>query len=130
MNAVYKSPFPKFSRLGLSIGLLFLVFLYYQNDFQQTVKVKSYYDLLEVSPYTSTKSDIKKRYYDLSKKYHPDMNQEEDTTELFIEVKEAYDTLTNPDRKTYYDLFLQKDFSTDDKIKQELKLAFKDNPEL
>ena len=47
----------------------------------------NYYDLLELSS-EATKEEIKKQYHSLSKKYHPDKNNGEDTQ--FKKIKEAY----------------------------------------
>ena len=37
--------------------------------------------------------DIKKKYYELARKYHPDTSKEEDAAKIFSEINEAYDTL-------------------------------------
>ena len=49
-----------------------------------------YYDLLELND-NCTKEEIKKQYHKLSKKYHPDKNNGNDTQ--FKEIKEAFDIL-------------------------------------
>lgn len=72
----------------------------------------------------SPKSEIKKHYYDLSRKYHPDKN-EEDTTELFIKVKEGYDTLTHQRHRNKYDALGQTDFSQEEKMEAHLRMQFK-----
>ena len=60
-------------------------------------------------------SSIKRMYRDLSRKYHPDKN-EDDTTEKFQKLKEAYDILINPDKRVAYDLYEKIDFSQDDRM--------------
>src|ERR1035437_5991168 len=60
---------------------------------------KNYYAILGVSN-TSTESEIKKKYYKLSFKYHPDQNKDVDTS-IFNEITEAYNTLCSEDRKDY-----------------------------
>ena len=42
----------------------------------------NYYEILEISKNSNTQS-IKKHYYALSKKYHPDKNKEKDASEKF-----------------------------------------------
>lgn len=51
---------------------------------------KDYYEILGVSKNTSAK-DIKKSYYQLAKKYHPDTNKDPDSSKKFQEVSEAYE---------------------------------------
>lgn len=66
--------------------------------------MKNYYEKLQVSK-TATSEEIKKAYRRLSKKYHPDMHQggNKYAEEVFKEVKEAYEVLSDPTKKAYYD---------------------------
>jgi len=48
-------------------------------------------------------SDIKKAYYQLAKKYHPDVNKEKGAAEKFQELSEAYETLSDSDKRAAYD---------------------------
>jgi len=63
---------------------------------------KDYYRLLGVRP-DATMLLIKKAYRKLAKQYHPDVNRSPDAAERFREITEAYDTLTDPDRRRRYD---------------------------
>ena len=63
---------------------------------------KDYYALLGVDPGAPTEQ-IKKAYRKLAKQYHPDVNNSPDAAEKFREITEAYDTLTDPDRRRRYD---------------------------
>ena len=63
---------------------------------------KDYYALLGVDP-DATTEQIKKAYRTLAKQYHPDVNNSTDAAERFREITEAYDTLTDPDRRRRYD---------------------------
>jgi curved DNA-binding protein CbpA len=63
---------------------------------------KDYYALLGVAP-DATVAQIKKAYRTLAKQYHPDVNNSPDAAEKFREITEAYDTLTDPDRRRRYD---------------------------
>eukprot|EP01018_Ginkgo_biloba_P031519 Gb_22868 [translate_table: standard] len=65
----------------------------------------SFYQLLGI-PEDGTLLDIKQAYRQLARKYHPDVcppDQAEEFTRRFIEVQEAYETLSDPRRKHLYD---------------------------
>lgn len=61
--------------------------------------MKNYFEILGVSENASDE-EIKKQYRHLSKKYHPDINPE--GTEKFKEIAEAYDILSDTDKKINY----------------------------
>jgi|TARA_R110000803_G_scaffold123571_3_gene191487 molecular chaperone DnaJ len=65
---------------------------------------KNYYDILGVDK-TADEKTIKKSYRKLSKKYHPDVNSEEGAEDKFKDIAEAYDVLSNPEKKENYDNF-------------------------
>ncbi len=62
------------------------------------------YDVLGVSKDASA-DEIKKAYRKLSKKYHPDLNHEPGAEAKFKEVNEAYEILSDPQKKAQYDQF-------------------------
>jgi curved DNA-binding protein len=68
------------------------------------VKYLDYYQILGVSR-DADKSDIKKAYRKLARKYHPDVNQAADAEEKFKEVNEAYEVLKDADKRQAYDRF-------------------------
>lgn len=65
---------------------------------------RDFYEVLGVDQNASA-DEIKKAYRKLARKYHPDVNSEPDAEEKFKEVKEAYDTLSDPQKKANYDQF-------------------------
>ena len=69
------------------------------------MKYKDYYKILEVDK-NSTQDDIKKSYRKLAKKYHPDLNPNDNSVqEKFKEINEAYEVLGDADKKKKYDTF-------------------------
>lgn len=66
---------------------------------------RDYYEVLGVNKGTS-EDDIKKAYRKLAKQYHPDMNQgNKDAEAKFKEVNEAYEVLSDKEKKAKYDQF-------------------------
>lgn len=65
---------------------------------------RDYYDVLGVSK-EAPKEEIKKAYRKLARKYHPDVNKEADASEKFKEAKEAYEVLSNEQKRAQYDQF-------------------------
>ena len=63
-----------------------------------------FYDLLGVKKDASA-AEIKKAYRQLALKYHPDRNKAKGATEKFKEISEAYEVLSNPQKKKTYDQF-------------------------
>lgn len=66
----------------------------------------TYYDILRIDQ-NASQSDIKKAYRIMAKKYHPDLNPDEDAHEQFIEIEVAYSCLSNSDSKLAYDRLLK-----------------------
>ncbi|MFY1110856.1 MAG: DnaJ domain-containing protein [Methanosarcinaceae archaeon] len=64
-----------------------------------------YYQLLDI-PRVANPEDIEYRYHELAKKYHPDRSKSPDAHEKFIKIKEAYETLKNPQKRKVYDASL------------------------
>jgi curved DNA-binding protein len=68
---------------------------------------KDYYAILGVSK-TASADEIKKTFRRLARKYHPDMNPGDKQAEArFKEVSEAYEVLSDPEKRQKYDQFGQ-----------------------
>jgi molecular chaperone DnaJ len=66
--------------------------------------IGDYYEILEVERGAS-EADIKKAYRRLAQRWHPDVNQEPAAAVKFKEINEAYQVLSDPERRQRYDLF-------------------------
>ena len=64
--------------------------------------MKDYYKILAVEEGAS-EAQIKKAYWLLAKKYHPDKSNTTQATQLFIEINEAYEVLNDANQKRLYD---------------------------
>ncbi len=66
---------------------------------------RDYYEVLGVSK-TASDDDIKKAYRKLAKEYHPDLHPGDQVAETkFKELNEAYEVLSDPQKKSKYDQF-------------------------
>lgn len=65
---------------------------------------RDYYEVLGLTKGASD-DEIKKAYRKLSKQYHPDINKAEDAEDKFKEISEAYEILSDPQKKAAYDQY-------------------------
>lgn len=65
---------------------------------------KDYYDILGVARGAS-RDEVRKAYRALARKYHPDVNKEPDAAKKFNEIQEAYDVLSDDEKRKLYDQF-------------------------
>ena len=65
---------------------------------------KDYYNTLGISK-TATEGEIKTAYRKLARRYHPDVNKDPKAEDKFKEVYEAYQVLSDPEKRKKYDQF-------------------------
>lgn len=82
--------------------------------FHATLERQTYFELLGVTPHASA-DELKNAYRSLARKYHADAYQGSDLgidqgklNEIFQAIREAYETLTDPQRREEYLVFLQR----------------------
>lgn len=65
-------------------------------------KINNYYSKLKV-PRDATPEELRYAYFEAARRLHPDTNPYPDAADLFIQVQEAYETLSNPEKRMVYD---------------------------
>ena len=65
---------------------------------------RDYYEVLGVSR-SASDEELKKAFRRLAKQYHPDANKEQGAEARFIEINEAYETLSDPQKRAIYDRY-------------------------
>jgi DnaJ-class molecular chaperone len=65
---------------------------------------KDFYETLGVNK-SATQADIKSAYRKMALQYHPDKNKATDAEEKFKEINEAYEVLSNAEKRSAYDQF-------------------------
>lgn len=69
-----------------------------------TTNKRDYYDVLGVAR-GADEDEIKRMFRRLAKQYHPDTNKEQGAAARFIEINEAYETLSDPQKRAAYDRY-------------------------
>lgn len=62
----------------------------------------SYYHILEI-PFNASAEDIRAAYFEAARRYHPDVNPDPNARQKFVQIQEAYETLSNVKKRAAYD---------------------------
>jgi molecular chaperone DnaJ len=65
---------------------------------------RDYYEILGVSK-TASENELKKAYRNLARQYHPDVNKSPEAESIFKEISEAYEVLSDKEKRERYDRF-------------------------
>lgn len=74
-------------------------------------------------PFDATTDEIRSAYFDAARKYHPDANNSDDNGRRFIEIQQAYDVLSNPNRRAAYDKTLPAAAKTPPEVKVDVSYS-------
>lgn len=78
-----------------------------------------YYAILGVFR-DASQEEIKRSYFEAAQRLHPDKNVAAGETELFLEIQQAYEVLSNPKRRNLYDATLPPDLNVNSVVKHEI----------
>ncbi len=81
-----------------------------------------YYEILGILR-EATQEEIKRAYFEAAQRLHPDKNVAAGETEVFLEIQQAYEVLSNPKRKSLYDATLPPEIETNGAVKHEFVLS-------
>ncbi|KAJ3734291.1 hypothetical protein DFJ43DRAFT_1130897 [Lentinula guzmanii] len=70
--------------------------------FSACAAAKDLYKILDIHP-SASKRDIRHAYKNLSRRYHPDKNQDPDAKDKFVDIAYAYEVLANEEKRQIYD---------------------------
>lgn len=71
---------------------------------ERTTQKRDYYDVLGVKR-TANADELRRAYRKLAREFHPDINNSPEAEERFKEINEAYEVLSDSNRRSQYDRF-------------------------
>ena len=63
---------------------------------------KNFYEILELTP-NATEEEIKTSYRKLARKFHPDVNKDSNAGQMFKDILNAYETLSDENKRKNYE---------------------------
>ncbi len=75
---------------------------------------------------SATQEEIRRAYYKAAKRLHPDTNQAPGETELFLDIQQAYQVLSDPARRSSYDAMLGPEQTLPSLVNQRILLSRKE----
>jgi Ca-activated chloride channel family protein len=69
-------------------------------------------------PRNASADDIREAYFSAARRLHPDKNTTPGDTEFFLDIQEAYEVLSNPKKRSKYDLTLPPEKPVDNPLEQ------------
>ncbi|XP_023852470.1 dnaJ homolog subfamily B member 9 [Salvelinus sp. IW2-2015] len=94
----------------LLLGLLWCVVFLWPCDSEATTR--DYYEVLGL-PQSATDRQVKKAFHKLAMTYHPDRNKSPNAEKIFREIAEAYEVLSNEEKRKRYDQMGHEAFQTE-----------------
>ena len=91
----------------MNLKKLFFILFYFvlaQNFYLNGMERRSLYEILGVEK-KATPAEIKKAYFRLALKWHPDKNKSPEAEEKFKEISRAYEILSDEEKRKHYDQF-------------------------
>jgi len=67
-------------------------------------------------PRSATKQEVRSAYHEAARKFHPDTNKDPGAMEVFLQIQEAFETLSNAEKRAVYDERLPEDIDTPEDI--------------
>src|SRR5687768_1214156 len=85
-------------------------------------KQPNYYEVLGVLR-DASQEEIKRAYYESAQKLHPDKNKAPGETEIFLDIQQAYEVISNPKRRAKYDATLPPDEEVQSPFRYEINFS-------
>ncbi len=85
-------------------------------------KQSNYYEILGVLR-DASQEEIKRAYFESAQKLHPDKNKAPGETEIFLDIQQAYEVLSNPGRRAKYDATLPPDDQVHSVVRHEINFS-------